>query len=281
MATIVVHGTMTLLSAKHARWWWDSWYERGFLDAVRQGMQAYAGRDDLWTVRGQPVSKIEALQMKWSFWKGTMGQAPAHEGHFFWAGTDDYVTREAGAYQLVIYLNHLAEFAPEEPLSVIAHSHGCNVVKMASSSAKLSRSIRFKRAVFLACPHFEAAGPQGTFYSYRANPGRFGKILNLSSESDTVQVGFSDTLPGMPGPRLGDYLPPKAHRVDRDPRAASLYDNWNIKTEDHGTAAHTVMHGAAIGKLIGVWIASDMSFREIVDKAGNALLPVPRGDVGE
>jgi len=63
MATIVVHGTMTLLSAKHARWWWDSWYERGFLDSVRQGMQAYAGRDDLWTVRGQPVSKIEALQM--------------------------------------------------------------------------------------------------------------------------------------------------------------------------------------------------------------------------
>jgi hypothetical protein len=41
------------------------------------------------------------------------------------------------------------------------------------------------------------------------------------------------------------------------------------------------MHGAAIGKLIGVWIASDMSFREVLDGGGHSLLPVPRGDFGE
>ena len=41
------------------------------------------------------------------------------------------------------------------------------------------------------------------------------------------------------------------------------------------------MHGAAIGKLIGVWIASDMSFQEVLDGGGHSLLPVPRGDFGE
>jgi hypothetical protein len=281
MATIVIHGTMTLLSAKHARWWWDSWYDGGFLDAVKRGMLTQANQHDLWIVRGQPVSKIDALQMKWSFWTGTMGQAPAHEGHFFWAGTDDYITREAGAHQLVVYLNHLREFAPEEPLSVIAHSHGCNIVKMASSNAKLSPSIKFRRAVFLACPHFEAAGPQGNFYPYRVQTGRFGKILNLSSESDTVQVGFADALPGNFGKRITDYLPPKAYRVDRDSQAASLYENWNLPTVDKGTTAHTVMHGVAVGAMIGVWIASNMSFREVLQTGGNSLLPVPLGDVGE
>ncbi len=27
MATLVIHGTMTITPAKCARWWWDSWSE--------------------------------------------------------------------------------------------------------------------------------------------------------------------------------------------------------------------------------------------------------------
>jgi hypothetical protein len=281
MATIVIHGTMTILPSKFSHWWWDSWYERGFLDSVRKGMLAVAGRHDLWTVGGQPVSQIEALRMKWSFWKGYKGQAPTHQGHFIWGGADDYISRKAGAFHLVLYLNKLVELAPEEPLSVIAHSHGCNILKMASSNADLIPSIRFRRAVFLACPHFEARSLEGPIYSYRANPSRFGKILNLSSEGDTVQVGFADTIPGMPGPNLHDWYPPKAYRTDRDPRAAPLYDSWNLSTQDQGKDAHTVMHGAAVGGLVGCWIASNMSFKEVLDGIGNQLLPVPRGDFGE
>ena len=45
--------TMTIASAKHARWWWDSWQPGGFLYAVGDGMESISGSDDVWTVGGR------------------------------------------------------------------------------------------------------------------------------------------------------------------------------------------------------------------------------------
>lgn len=281
MATLVIHGTMTFRGAQHARWWWDSWYEGGFLNSVAQAMTDAAGFHDVWTVNGTPVSQIPELQMKWSLWTGTLGQLSTHQGHFRWAGSDDYNVRSAGAYQLARYLNQVAALAPRERINVVAHSHGCNIVKMASSDPNLAGNVYIDKAVFLACPHFEARGPGVNYYSYEANPNRFGAILNLFSEADSVQVGFADLLPGIPGYRAKDFPPPKAHRQDQDPRVAHLYDNWRIPTEATSTLAHTVMHSAAIGFLVGRWLATKQGFDAILASGGNQLLPILANDVGE
>ncbi|MBI5395441.1 MAG: hypothetical protein HZA91_09125, partial [Verrucomicrobia bacterium] len=249
--------------------------------AVSRVIADTTGAHDVWRINGQSVAEVAELQTKFKWTTGFAGQLPTHHGHFTWAGTDDYAVRAAGAHHLVRYLNVLRHLAPREPLSIIAHSHGCNLVKMASSDPNLSPAIHFHRAAFLACPHFEAKGHRGCVYSYRADPNRFSTILNLSSEQDTVQVGFADTLPGMPGCRLDDYLPPEAHRQDRDPRAAHLYDNWTLETESRGTEAHTVMHGAAVGFLVGRWLATGDDFQTVLRTGGNQLLPIRKGDTGE
>lgn len=277
MATIVVHGTMTLLSAKHARWWWDSWHEGGFLQAVSHGMESISGSHDVWTVGGRSVREITEWHSGWFTHPDGIF---THQGHFAWSGADMYAAREAGAEFLVKYLNRLVAYSPGEPVSIIAHSHGCNVVKMASSLAGLSRDVYIEQAVFLACPHFFSQGPQEEFYAYRLDPSRFGRILNLSSETDSIQVGMADTLPGLPGARWTDYLPPQADRVEHDAQAAPLYENWTIPTEDSGMAAHSSLHGEAVGSLVGIWLAGRHNFGDILDQGGDQFLPVPRGDHG-
>jgi predicted alpha/beta hydrolase family esterase len=97
--------------------------------------------------------------------------------------------------ELVQYLNRLRR-ETDEPIRIIAHSHGCNVVKLASMSRELSADVHISKAVFLACPHFWEANyeaeeptsvldkfkfkrlrPHGRKYRYRASPERFGRIF--------------------------------------------------------------------------------------------------------
>ena len=281
MATLVIHGTMTLLGAQHCHWWWNSWRQRGFLDAVSGVMKSSASVHDVWHINGAHVAQIPQLQRKTNWLTGRAGQLSTYQGHFLWDGSDDYGGRARGAGQLVDYLNQVVSLAPRERVFIIAHSHGCNLVKMASSARNLGAGVFIHKAVFLACPHFEAQGRGVTVYSYQANPKRFGRILNLSSETDTVQVGFADTLPGIPGYHVSDFYAPTAHRVDRDPQAVHVYDNWTIPTAARGAQAHTVMHGAAIGLLAGRWLATNESFKTVLQTGGNDLLPVAADDIGE
>jgi hypothetical protein len=268
VATLVIHGTMTLAAAQHSKWWWDSWYDGGFLDALSAGMDRAAHWDDVWTVGGTPVSEIPALNTKRDFWRG----------YFLWSGADMGPARDAGAKQLVDYLNRIADLT-DEPLRVVAHSHGCNLVKAASSSRKLRAHIGL--AVFLACPHFVAQGHQGPVFTYRLNPKRFGNILNLYSDRDTVQVGLANKVTGIPGPRFADWLPQEGRRCDEDPAAAHLYEDFCMPTSASGTKAHTVMHGSLVGNLAGMWLNSELSFAQIVEGLGVPLPAVPADDVGE
>ena len=279
MATIVVHGTMTVSAAHHERWWWNSFFEGGFLGALASGMEPVSGEHDVWRVGGVPVSRVEELRPKWSLWTGRMGQISQHEGHFLWSGADMYVAREAGAKQLADYLAKIDQLAPGEPLRVVAHSHGCNVVKMASRRRSFPRR-GIERAAFLACPHFEAKGSNDNHYPYRLEPSRFGEILNLYSPRDTVQKEFAETLAGPPGFRLNDFLPVKAHRTERDPEARGLCDNHAIETEADGMRAHSALHGAAVGELTGRWLGGGGSFDRILGEFGGARLPVPADDLG-
>ncbi len=270
MATIVIHGTMTTSAASAADWWWNSYDPGGFLWGVRKGLVEAGGADDVWCVGGTDVSELEAF--------ANPRNGAAHAGRFLWTGMNQGSFRRGAAKELAHYLNTIAALSPGEPIRILAHSHGCNVVKAASAQRSLSREVWIEQAVFMACPHFVArAGFRGPF-PYRLDAGRFGSILNLSSPNDTVQDSIAERLPGLLGP---DWLEgaPEAHRTEQDPDAAPLYQSWEIPTEDSGVAAHTAMHGSLIGYLAGLWLAGNESFRTIT-KRNAGYLPVPSGDHG-
>jgi len=269
---------MTHKAAHHYTWWWNSWGPRGFLNALVSGMEEAGKAADVWKIKGKPVSATPELSPKASFLTGRMGQFGQHQGHFMWDGADMGPSRDAAAANLVKYLNTLHQIAPQEPLCIVAHSHGCNVVKMASASNKLSAPIHFRQAVFLACPHFQ--GVDKTTYTYKLKPERFGKILNLYSPYDSVQTKYAESVTGLPGARLADYMPVNSFRIDQDPEAQRAYENWQILTASQGTVAHSDMHGGVIGFVAGRWLAENESFASIVKHIDSRLLPIPAGDDG-
>jgi hypothetical protein len=279
MATLVIHGTMTILGAVHAKWWWNSWQQGGFLNSLAGGISAAGGLNDVWRVGGRPVREIPELKAHWSMLTGLANQLSEKEGHFLWSGADSFSDRRAGAHLLAKYINKVLEIAPGEPIRIVAHSHGCNVVKQASTDGSLDRRVRFQRVVFLACPHFVGRNNRGPVLHHRLAPARFQQILNLYSTGDTVQTTIAQGVIGPFGAHPSDFVPAVANRTEQDAAARRLYEDWSIPTADRGTAAHTAMHGMRVGYLIGRWLAGD-NFQNIVNTFGSRLLPVPLGDFG-
>lgn len=291
MTTLVIHGTF----AHGGSWYQSSWGASGFLAGLRRGMEDAAGWDDIWCIGGEPVSSYRELGRVYE-----------------WDGLPAGLYRGAAARQLAEYLNVVAGLT-EEPMRIIAHSHGCNVVKLASSLRELSPRVVIEQAVFLACPHFyedayeqEAMSWQdrldirkvhagykksGHRFRYKLDPARFGRILNLYCERDEVQVDLAQSLSGGQVPLTGSFLEnvlaqltdgiletPRASRRDMDPEAQHLYENLSVEVESRcsGRSAHSVMHGALIGALCGVWLNSGRSVREVLRELGD--LPVLPGD---
>jgi hypothetical protein len=288
MTTLVIHGTL----ARGASWYWNSWKPGGFCHAVAEAMERVSGWHDVWRVNGQSI---------------------AAAGRFEWSGMAEGLFRGEAARELVQYLNGLGR-QTDEDIRIIAHSHGCNVVKLASANPELK--VHIDKAVFLACPHFwetsyeaeepkswldkfkfELLKPRGRKYRYGASPQRFGRILNLYSESDLVQLELAQSLSGsyvptMTGDFLGDlkrmistgdvYEIPTAERTDSDPLAGKLYVNSavRISTERGRIAVHAAMHSAAVGMICGAWLNSDIADRAFQDIC-RQLPEIPANDTGD
>lgn len=301
MATLIIHGTVPVKIPFTVKWWWDSWHENGFLHAMAAAMRSVSGHEDVWKVGGTHVARIAALDPQGRIgWKSAFdpnawqelvdprryldtGQWLVHQGCFMWSGSDMDSERRRAGLTLARYLNKVHELAPHEPLRLVAHSHGCNVVKIASSCGELHPAVFIARAVFLACPHFMLKrGAQGS-YPYRLDPKRFGDIVNAYSPADSVQVDIAQSLPGPPeNPDMvmGVF---GAQRTEQDPAAKGRYRNFEVPTADHGVAAHGAVHGARMGGLVGAWLGSppeelDLRYREARE---HGLFPIPAGDNGE
>ena len=98
--------------------------------------------------------------------------------------------------ELARYLETLSEISPGERIDIVAHSHGCNVVKQATQ--ELQHQVPVGRVIFLACPHFVDVQDQSL--PYRLNPHLFENhggrpVLNFYSQEDTVQISIAGTLP--------------------------------------------------------------------------------------
>lgn len=283
MTTIVIHGTQTHRSAIAGTWWWNSWHEGGFLDAVSQGMLHASGANDVWRVHGVPVSQVPELTATGSFWSLSMRPRALsqHQGHFLWSGAAMGIARDAGSSALVAYLNAIRALT-DEPIRIIAHSHGCNLVKTASASRNLAPDMFFERVAFLACPHFFTPNAvAGYRVPCKLAPNRFGRILNLYSPSDTVQVNVASHLSGQViTASLAEMQSPTAYRVEQDPDARHLYENvtFPVASGCSGTQAHTVAHGSLLGAAVGAWIGTGATLGDLVGPGG--VPPVPASDDG-
>jgi hypothetical protein len=288
MTTIVVHGTM----ANGASWYQGSWEGDGFLAALCGGMVEASDWHDAWMINGEPVWSYSDLS-----------------GVYEWNGLAEGIYRGIAAQQLAAYLNIVADLT-DEPIRIIAHSHGCNVVKLASSLPSLSPNVFIEQAVFLACPHFyedsyeqeelsgldkfdirkvaKAYKKSGHRFRYKLNPQRFKRVLNLYCEKDKVQVDLAQSLAGGQVPLTGSILEnikkqmfegilelPIASRWDIDKDASHLYQNQEIQVEHKcsGTKTHSVMHGSFIGALAGYWLNSHKHIQDVLECIDLPVLP--------
>lgn len=288
MTTVIVHGTL----AYGGSWYQNSWGEKGFLYALSNAMVHVSDRHDAWMIRDKPV---------WSY--------PKLGGVYGWNGLPEGIYRGIAAQQLAEYLNIVAGLT-DEPIRIIAHSHGCNVVKLASSLRTLSPRVHIEKAVFLACPHFyedryvqeelswqdrcdirkvaKAYKKSGYLFRYRVNPERFGRILNIYCERDKVQVDLAQSLSGGHVPLTGNILQnilkqlsegmnelPMASRWDLDDAASHLYENLEVQVEPKcsGTKAHSVMHGFYMGAVAGRWLNSRKHIQDIRKDINLPVLP--------
>jgi len=260
MTTIVVHGTF----AANEDWYWNSWHDNGFCQSMAEGMIDAGGKNDIWRVNGVPVSEIDELNPERSFWTGRMGQLSQQKGHFFWSGDVNAISRKLAANDFAKYLNVIATLT-NEPIKIVAHSHGCNVVKQASASSKLNPHVHIDSAVFLACPHFTAneyrqkgafdLGTElvGNKPLYQLQPERFERIANLFSTRDPVVGLLADKLATPDG---FNYEVPEVWFEDQDKNAAYLYDSREMQVPDHitGNAVHGWMHSPEMGYTVGKWL---------------------------
>ncbi len=270
VTTLIIHGTMTTLSAKSYSWWQTSWQDKGALCGLMRGMNANGAADDIWKVDNRDVSEIPVL-------RHDRRKMFVTNGRFYWSGFNQKQFRLDAGDQLARYLNLIVEYAAGEELRIIAHSHGCNVVKACTSSAVLDPSIVISKVCFLACPHFESPGSKARF-PYRLNPDRVGEIINLFTDDDSVQDGVADLIPNMFGDGFGGWVR-DASRVETDPQVEYLYQNHHIETVDRGTKAHTAMHGFNVFYMLGQWLTQDVHFSTVL-AAHQHLLPIPKGDFG-
>jgi hypothetical protein len=268
MAIIIVHGTHD----RDGDWWLET-TPGSFAEQLDGGLIAAGADPDVWRIADELVGGFAQLlpEVEFSVWSGRKPPIFEHlGGRFRWTGANAHgFGRIQAGIELARYLETLSEVSPGEPIDIVAHSHGCNVVKQATQ--ELQFQVPIGRIVFLACPHFVNA--QDHTLPYRLNVdliddgGSAFPVLNLYSEEDTVQTSIASTLPELALPQglpkvdwLGFEGAPmvNAFRSDQDPEAAHLYEeleiNFNIGS---GIQAHGAVHAPSVGWFLGFFLAQE------------------------
>lgn len=285
MTIIIVHGTHD----PDGMWWIETTLG-GFAAQIDAGLEAAGLPPQVWRIGNKHVCQFGELRPKgnWHWLRGRK-DPPFYnrEGRFRWSGADLHGPgRILGGRQLARYLEVVSRLGPDEEIHMIAHSHGCNIVKQAS--IELSATIRLGRIVFLACPHFSAV--HGNEPPYRLNKDVLGRyrqpVLNLYSPEDTVQTTIAATMPDLgmaPGMPKVDLLGfegtplVKAHRSDQDPFVQDVYEEFALTySGGRGIAAHGAVHDPKIGRMLGYWIGqnTDVSAHSIWQDLGLGPLVV-------
>ena len=243
MTTIIVHGT----AAAAEPWYYNSWSDGGFCRALADALIRAVGTEDVWKINGTPVSEVPELNPPRSLSTGRIGQISQRHGFFIWSGDYTGTTRLMAGRDLAKYLSVIANIT-NEPIRVVAHSHGCNVLKAASTSKQLDPKVYIDRAVFLACPHMSGTGTGEILYPL--NPTKFGKIGNFYSERDMVVKNIANKFATPAGYKMEVS---ESSFIDSDINSEYVYENYSMRapTELSDKQVHGWLHSEAMAYTIG------------------------------
>ena len=259
MCTIVIHG----VGARDESWWILK-RPGGFLDALAQGMRQGGREPDIWTIGERPLADYAPPPPP------PDGEPFEHlDGHFRWCGQPGHEARLRDGMRLARYLGSLSRVHPSEPINIVAHGHGANLVKIATHYVQPGTLLG--RVVFLGSPFCEIV-EGGQQFPYRLSAQSISRdvagaapVMNLYSREDTAQIDWTDSFPQEsgcvvePDGRGSDFrMSPTFHayRVDPDPYTQYAYDNVELPTRmGLGGHVHQALHGPTVGLLIGYWFS--------------------------
>lgn len=146
-----------------------------------------------------------------------------HLINYAWSGHLSDEDREHGGLQLANFLNTFGK--NYQKITVIAHSHGCNVVNIASHTLK--PGIKIDKAIYFAGPVRE---DEKDIYKPTE---KIRKIYNFYSTNDPVQLVGSLSLPTF-GARMWDFYTGRRYNTDREiPNIINIDSISNGIPQDH------------------------------------------------
>ena len=240
LLTIIVHGTI-LSSKPKGIWWTKNGMFATNLDAILK---------DVWKAKNKKI-KIN--------------------GEFSWSGKNDHNERLKAGKDLADFIRKIRCLDSNEPINIVTHSHGGNVVLSALTELYNNRSggickkknidYTVDNVVLLGTPHFYIAYNSGTEYVYMntyALEMIKGKLYNIYTRSDLTQTIFADTSDGISksshGIRSNELPFWKIHYlyVDRGvlhPKIENIEVEMDFFSDSHGTI-HSSEMGTYIGELL-------------------------------
>jgi pimeloyl-ACP methyl ester carboxylesterase len=204
-------------------------------------------------------------------------------GHVFsWTGGNRHEDRVSGGDKLAEYLKELLHQKQTKKISfrnldIVTHSHGGNVAQIALKKLATA-GLSVNNVVFIANPFVKVAY-KGNHYDWLYfNPRLFravdGRVFNIWSPEDIVQVDLSDAKDGIPE----EDIPNKKYsamidsiRIDRSysgPGSEKITQILQL-TRVGGVDAHSVLHSDQMGTAIGHLLNGD-SWESAKSKAGLA-----------
>lgn len=213
----------------------------------------WANDEEWWTSTGDYVSKLrEHLIDDIHNWDG-------------WSGENDHSARVQGAQLLLNEILKLCKDSQDEPINIIAHSHGGNVVwLMLERLATECPCCEIGTVILLGVPNMGIPQDDGTLAYIYATQGAANVanyIINVSSKNDWTQKGFANLANGIGGDDIrGRGIP--AGWIDtvsisrENPFAHQNYPNSTSKSQTEGASGHSDLHAPGFANEHAEWINS-------------------------
>ena len=221
----------------------------------------WAQDEKWWTTTGDYVSELK---------KHSLGNIHEWSG---WSGTNDHGARVQGAQSLLNEILPLCKNSIDDPINIVAHSHGGNVVwLMLERLAQECPCCTIGAVILLGVPNMVGHDADGTskfIYASQPAANMARNIVNISSENDNVQTNWADVQDGVSRDDLRErgiddprWINPLTVRRD-NPYAHQNYPSVNAKSRTETAASHSDLHSPKFANEHAYWI--------------NAQIPLLRG----
>jgi RHS repeat-associated protein len=258
----------------------------GLISIIIHG--TFASKTSWWTRNGGFATNLDAVLG--DVWKiRTDGYKPFDL--FSWSGENSHSARITSGHDLACYIIKIRSKYPKEPINIIAHSHGGNVVWEALRvlyKNKQKRKYRVTNVAFIATPQIKIT--YGSWYTHRwyeylyaSMEGMWmiqNKAYNFYSIEDSVQTFGADLIDGIDEKDIPNSSLEWGDSISADRTVNYIRNNFSIGTDVGPKDAHSVLHSANMGRYIG-YILSCSNHAEAAKKATMTFPITNDDDTGE